>query len=129
MEATFQAQGFDVLGFLSNDFGDQGGNPGQIDNCNAKYGITYPEFKMDHVVGPSAEPVFKWLEAQPNPGPDPTNGPTWNFSKYLVSRDGKVVGHWDTPVYPGDDPNNPNDSFDTNEIVIAIKAELAKPKP
>ena len=55
--------------------------------------------------------------------------PTWNFHKYLISRDGKLVADWETAVYPGDDPNNPFDSFDSNQIVIAIKAELAKPAP
>jgi len=81
------------------------------------------------VSGVGAQPVFKWLFAQPPAGPSASVEPTWNFHKYLVSRDGKLVAHWDTPVYPGDDPANPNDSFDTSPIVIAIKAELAKPKP
>src|SRR4029079_3355272 len=99
------------------------------DSCNDKYGVTFDQFAIDHVSGASAQPVFKWLFEQPNPGPSATVEPTWNFHKYLVSRDGKLVAHWDTVVYPGDDPANANDSFDTSPIVIAIKAELAKPKP
>ena len=51
---------------------------------------------------------------------------TCNFHKYLISRDGQLVAHCDSPVYPGDDPNNSSDSFDTSPIVVAIKAELAK---
>lgn len=127
MEDTFKGQGLHVLGFLSNDFGNQGGTPGQIDTCNDMYMVTFQTFEMDHVIGASAQPVFAWLEAQPNPGPAPGKNPTWNFHKYLLSRDGKLVAHWPEPVYPGDDPNNPNDSFDTSAIVVAIKAELAKP--
>jgi glutathione peroxidase len=125
----FEPQGLEVLGFLSNDFGSQGGQGGMTDACNDKYGVTFDQFAIGHVTGASPQPVFKWLLAQPNPGPSPTAEPLWNFHKYLVSRDGKLVAHWDTSVYPGDDPSNPNDSFDKSPIVIAIKAELAKPKP
>jgi glutathione peroxidase len=118
-----------VLGFLSDDFGMQGGNDGQIDACNGMYNVTFDQFGIDHVLPPMAEPVFAWLEAQPNPSPPLAVAPSWNFHKYLVSREGKLVAHWDSPVYPGDDPSNPNDSFDASPIVIAVKAELAKPKP
>jgi len=118
-----------VLGFLSDDFGMQGGDPGQIDACTGKYMVTFDQFAIDHVLPPSAQPVFDWLESQPNPNPSLSLPPSWNFHKYLVGRDGKLVAHWDSPVYPGDDPSNPNDSFDSSPIVIAIKAELAKPKP
>jgi glutathione peroxidase len=123
------AQGFHVLGFLSNDFGNQGGTPGQQGSCNAKYGITFQQFAIDHVVPQGStppQPVFAWIEKQPDPGPDTNPLPTWNFSKYLISRKGTLVNHWDSPEYPGADPNNPNSTFDTSPIVIAIKAELAK---
>ncbi len=122
-----------MLGFLSNDFGNQGGTDGQVDACNEQYAVTFQQFDLDHVkdtdgAGPiAAQPVFAWLEAQPNPGPAATPEPDWNFHKYLVSRQGELVAHWDSPEYPGDDPANPNDSFDTSAIVVAIKAELAKP--
>ena len=122
-------QGLHVLGFLSNDFGMQAGDPGQIDACNGKYMVTFDQFAIDHVVPPMAQPVFAWLESQPNPDPALQLTPLWNFSKYLIGRDGKLVAHWDSPEYPGDDPSNPSDSFDTSPIVIAIKAELAKPAP
>ncbi len=133
LEEKLGGQGFHVLGFLSNDFGNQGGSSGQIDACTGQYGVTFPQFVVDHVIdtdgaGPNVpQPVFKWLYAQGNPGPATTLQPTWNFHKWLISRDGKVVAHWDSPAYPGDDPANPNDSFDESPIVKAIKAELAKP--
>lgn len=126
MEDKFKAQGFEVLGFLSNDFAGQGGTDGQIDACNAKYAVTFQQFATEPVTGPSAVPVFAWLESQPNPGPAAQPQPTWNFHKYLISRKGELVAHWDTVVYPGDDPAVATDSFDTSPIVIAIKAELAK---
>jgi glutathione peroxidase len=133
LEEKFSGQGLHVLGFLSNDFGNQGGSDEQIHACNEQYAVTFEQFDLDHVKDPDgdgpgvAQPVFAWLAAQPNPGPAATPAPTWNFHKYLVSRDGQLVAHWPEYTYPGDDPNNPNDSFETNPIVVAIQAELAKP--
>lgn len=118
-------QGLHVLGFYSNDF-LQAGNDGQIDACTMQYGVTFEQFVTDPVTGPNAQPVFQWLNAQPNPGPASTSAPTWNFHKYLISRKGELVAHWPEPEYPGDDPNDPNDSFETSPIVVAIEAELAK---
>jgi glutathione peroxidase len=129
LEEKFGAQGFHVLGFLSNDFGSQGGTSSEIQACTAQYGITFPQFVEDHVVPVGTampQPVFAWLEAQMNPGPDTSAVPTWNFSKYLISRQGELVAHWDSPVYPGMDPSDPTSMFDTNPIVVAIEAELAK---
>lgn len=132
MEDKFSGQNFEVLGFLSNDFGNQGGSEGQVDTCVDKYMLTFKQFAIAHVydvdgAGPEEpQPVWKWLLSQPDPGPVAGLVPTWNFHKYLISRDGKLVKHWASGTYPGDDPNNPNDSFDTNEIVMAIKAEIAK---
>lgn len=115
-----------MLGFVSDDFGMQGGSEDQLDSCTEEYNLTLEQFAKDHVKGPDAQPVFAWLLAQPNPGPESGLEPTWNFHKYLVSRTGELVRHWASNVYPGDDPDNPDDSFDTNEIVLAIQAELAK---
>ena len=123
MEDSFKDQGFEVLGFLSNDFGMQGGTDGQVDMCNDQYGVKFDQFAIDHVSGANPEPVFAWLLQQPEPGPDSPMMPDWNFEKYLISRDGKVVAHWDGPTAP---PANKMDNFDANPIVIAIKAELAK---
>ncbi len=61
-----------MLGFLSDDFGSQGGSGSEISACNSKYGITFTQFAIDHVVPQGTtppEPVFAWLEAQPSPGP------------------------------------------------------------
>jgi glutathione peroxidase len=125
LEESYSAQGLHVLGFLSNDF-NQSGDDGQIDTCNDEYGVTFQQFGTAPVTGPGAQEVFAWLNAQPNPGPSPSNEPTWNFHKYLVGKTGELVGHWVQTDYPGDDPNNPNDSLATNPIAQAIEAELAK---
>jgi glutathione peroxidase len=128
LEEQFADDGLQVLGFYSNDFGNQGGNQGQTDNCTDTYGITFDQFAIAPVT-PPAQPVFAWLQSQPNPGPAPTVEPVWNFHKYLIARDGTFVATWGQNQWPGDNPSDPNDSFDTNPIVVAIQAELAKPKP
>ena len=105
----------------------QGGTNGDVDACNAKYGVTFPEFAIDHVTGANAEPVFAWLESQPNPGPAPMPSPSWNFNKYLISRDGKLINHWESTEYWGTDPNSA--MFTSSPVVVALEAEIAKPKP
>ena len=132
LEAEFASQGLHVLGFLSNDFGSQGGDEEDIDACTEKYAVTFQQFALAHVIDPDdggpevPQPVWQWILSQPDPGPAPSLAPTWNFHKYLVSRDGTLVAHFPQALYPGDDPNDSTDSFDTNDIVVAIKAELAK---
>ncbi len=123
LEESFPGQPFHVLGFYENSF-NQVGN---TDTCSAMYGVTFPEFATADVIGANAQPVWQWILAQPNPGPSPAIEPSWNFNKYLISKDGTLVGHWPEGEYPGKDPANPSSTFDNSPIVIAIKAELAKP--
>ncbi|HVK63086.1 MAG TPA: hypothetical protein VM694_01360 [Polyangium sp.] len=129
---SFSGQAFHVLGFLSNDFGNQGGSDEQIGGCIDSYHLSFKQFAIGHVKDPDGagpevpQPVWQWILAQQNPGPASTIEPLWNFHKYLISKDGKLVAQWTSSTYPGDDPQNPNDSFDTNPIVQAIQAELAK---
>ncbi|MBK6519279.1 MAG: hypothetical protein IPM79_22355 [Polyangiaceae bacterium] len=117
LEEQFGAQGFHVLGFYSDDF-NQAGSEDDIEACTGQYMVTFPQLMVDHVVDPPVQPVWQWLLAQPNPDPALPMAPDWNFHKYLISRDGQLVGHWDTNIDPGDDPPN-------NPIVLAIEAELA----
>ena len=127
LEETFANQGFHVLGFYSNDFGNQGGSEEQIEGCTGQYAVTFDQFASDHVIdtdgaGPIVpQPVWEWLSQQQN-----YTAPDWNFHKYLISRTGELVAYFPRSVYPGDDPANPNDSFDTNAVVVAIQAEIAK---
>lgn len=118
LQANYAAQGLEVLGFLSNDFGNQAGSSGQIDACNEQFGVTFDQYAIDHVTGAMARPVYKWLFAQTNPGPATSVEPEWNFHKYLIGRDGSLVAHWDSPTEP-----------DSPAVIATIEAELAKPAP
>jgi glutathione peroxidase len=130
LEEQFAGQGFHVLGFFSNNFGNQGGDPAETEACNAAYGITFPEFAMDHVIDPDGpgpeepQPVWQWILAQPSPGPEQPIEPTWNFHKYLVSKDGELIAHFGQSETPGPDPDAPE--WESNIIVQSIRAELAR---
>lgn len=130
LEEEFSDQGFHVLGFFSNDFGNQGGDPAETQACNEAYGVTFPEFEIDHVIDPDGDgplepqPVWQWILAQPSPGPHQPLEPTWNFHKYLVSRDGVLVAKFGQSDTPGDDSAAPG--WSTHPIVQAIEAELAQ---
>ena len=110
------------MGFYSNDFANQGGDPKDLDACSGKYKVTYPEFEIGPVKGANARPVFQWLQQQSNHAPHNKSEPNWNFNKYLISRSGELVGHWPSGTYPGGNPDDPQDGL----IAKAIVAELAK---
>lgn len=122
-ELKYKDQGFHVLAFYSNDFGSQGGDPGSCAGTVGLNEITMPQFVIDHVIGPDKRPVFKWLLDDNGAAP-----PTWNFHKYLIARDGTLVGTWGTGTLVGDQNNTPN-TVEPNELAPYIEAELAKPKP
>ncbi|MBK8258104.1 MAG: hypothetical protein IPK82_36245 [Polyangiaceae bacterium] len=122
-EQKYKDQGFHVLAFYSNDFGNQGGDPGTCAGTVGLNEITMPSFVLDHVIGDEKRPVFKWL-IDDNMAPPPT----WNFHKYLISREGKLVGAWGSGTEVGDRLNTPN-VVEPNELAPYIEAELAKPKP
>jgi glutathione peroxidase len=89
-------KGFAVLGFPSNDFGSQEpGTAQQIaDFCRKNYGVTFPMFaKVSTQPGPSQSPIYQFLGAS-------GNLPAWNFSKYVVGKDGRVVAFFPSAVTP-----------------------------
>lgn len=96
--ARYQAQGLVVLGFPSNDFGQQEpGNSKQIaDFCFNTYGVKFPMFAKTSVTGNAANPLFKELAQLTG------STPRWNFHKYLVDRQGKVVGAFPSETTPED---------------------------
>jgi glutathione peroxidase-family protein len=116
--------GFSILAFPSTSFEQEDTNEQQVsDFCTKENGITFPLFKIDIVADgkPTAsdvrQPLYKWLNAQPGGTPLLNSKPVaWNFEKFLISKEGKAVGHW----LGGSDP-----SID-GEIDKAIAAELAK---
>jgi glutathione peroxidase len=92
-----QGRGFTVLGFPSNEFGKQ--EPGDAEQiatfCKRNYGVTFPMFsKLVTAKGEGQSPVYEFL------GQASGQLPQWNFAKYLVGRDGKVLGFYSSKVTP-----------------------------
>lgn len=89
---THKEQGLSVLGFPCNQFGAQ--EPGSSDEimefCELNYGVNFPMFAKVDVNGDEAHPLFKYLAAEA-PGILGSKAIKWNFTKFLVDRDGKVV--------------------------------------
>ena len=92
-----QGRGFTVLGFPSNEFGKQ--EPGDAEQiaafCKRNYGVTFPMFsKLVTQKGEGQSPVYEFL------GQASGQLPQWNFAKYLIGRDGKVLGFYPSKVTP-----------------------------
>ncbi len=89
---TFRKRGFAVLGFPCNQFGQQ--EPGEAEGiaefCEVNYGVSFPMFAKVEVNGDGAHPLFSYLK-KAAPGLLGTEGIKWNFTKFLVDRDGRVV--------------------------------------
>jgi glutathione peroxidase len=88
----YHARGFEVLGFPCNQFGSQEpGDEAQIASfCTLDYGVTFPMFAKVDVNGANAHPLYKYLKGE-KPGILGTEGIKWNFTKFLVDRNGEVV--------------------------------------
>lgn len=87
-------RGLVVLGFPANNFGSQepGSNEEIARFCSDKYNVTFPMFEKISVAGPEKHPLYQKLTAQPAPiGGDPK----WNFTKFVINREGRVVGRYD----------------------------------
>lgn len=98
----YKAKGFKVLGFPSNDFGKQepGSNSEIKDFCTARFGVTFPLFSKGPVKGPEKQPIFKYLTEQS--GKEFKGEIRWNFTKFLVDKEGRVVGRFGSMVKPTD---------------------------
>lgn len=94
----YRARGLVVLGFPSNDFGQQEpGSSKQIaDFCFNTYGVAFPMFSKTVVAGPKADPLFVELARRSG------SPPKWNFHKWLVGRDGQVIAAFPSAVEPLD---------------------------
>jgi glutathione peroxidase len=96
LHSELHEKGFSVLGFPSNEFGGQEpGSPEEIQKfCESKYSVTFPMFsKVVTKPGKDQSPVYQFLTK----GHD---APSWNFCKYLVGKDGKVVKFYPSKVAP-----------------------------
>ena len=88
----YAAQGLVVLGFPCNQFGaqDPGSNAEIAQFCQRNYGVDFPVLAKVEVNGAGAHPLFQWLKAQA-PGLLGTQAIKWNFTKFLVGKDGQVI--------------------------------------
>ena len=91
----YRAKGLEVLGFPCNQFGGQEpGTEAAIEQfCEVNYGVTFPLFAKVDVNGDHAAPVYRYLKAS-KPGLLGTEAIKWNFTKFLVDREGKVVARY-----------------------------------
>ncbi|KAK0652047.1 putative glutathione peroxidase [Cercophora newfieldiana] len=92
---------FEILGFPCNQFGGQ--DPGSDEEiqqfCQINYGVTFPMLKKVDVNGANADPLWEWLKKE-KPGIMGIERVKWNFEKYLLNRDGTVVGRWASTTKP-----------------------------
>jgi len=114
MYTKYQGRGFAVLGFPSNDFlGQEPGSEKQIQEfCRLTYGVKFPMFEKVHVKGRDATPLYRELAQETG------TEPGWNFHKYLIDRQGRVVANFSPRTQP-DDP----------ALVAKLKQLLAAPGP
>ncbi|MGW8136356.1 glutathione peroxidase [Sphingomonas zeae] len=103
LHRRYADQGLTVLGFPCNQFGAQEpGDAAEIANfCSLTYDVSFPVMAKVDVNGDDADPLFQWLKAQA-PGVLGTKAIKWNFTKFLVDRDGKVVGRYAPTTKPED---------------------------
>ena len=103
LHERFRERGFEVLGFPCNQFGAQ--EPGTHEEigafCEKNYGVTFPLFAKIDVNGDNAHPLFQHLK-KTAPGVLGTEGIKWNFTKFLVRRDGSVAKRYAPSTKPED---------------------------
>jgi len=99
----YNQQGLEVLGFPCNQFGKQekGENADIKEFCESQFSVSFPMFAKVDVNGTNAEPLFKYLSTNKK-GFMGTEAIKWNFSKFLVDREGNIVGRFGSL----DDPNS-----------------------
>jgi glutathione peroxidase len=116
LEATYEKykdQGFVILGFPANNFGAQ--EPGTNEEiktfCTRKYSVTFPMYSKISVKGSDQAPLYAYLTKDTGPGI--TGEIKWNFTKFLIDRNGNVVQRFEPAVTP-----------DSKEVVSAIEKQL-----
>ena len=97
LDGKYRSRGLVVLGFPSNDFSQESGTNKEIaDFCESTFGVKFPMFAKSSVRGADANPMFKQLAQISG------TTPKWNFYKYLIGRDGKVVDSYSSMTEPDD---------------------------
>ena len=113
LHKRYAAQGLRILGFPSNDFGAQepGSNAQIAEFCKKNYGVEFDMFSKITVLGADKAPLYRQLTATPRFSGEVA----WNFEKFLIGRDGQVIGRYKSAVEPL-----------SAEITRAIEAALAR---
>lgn len=97
----YKDKGLTVIGVPSNDFGKQ--EPGSSEQiakfCEVNYGVTFPIAKKEDVTGSDAHPFYQWAKAKLGA----LSAPKWNFSKYLIDKNGNLVDYYISTTKPTDD--------------------------
>lgn len=103
LQEAYAEQGFQVLGFPCNQFGGQ--EPGSAEQiaqfCSSRFQVAFPMFAKIEVNGGNAHPVYRFLK-QEAPGALGTQAIKWNFTKFLVGRDGRVIDRFAPSTRPDD---------------------------
>ena len=115
LQKKYAGRGFTVLGFPCNQFaGQEPGAEAEIQAfCSTTYGVTFPLSAKVEVNGEGRDPLYAWLTAE-NTTPDGPGDVKWNFAKFLVGPDGRVLGRFSPMVTPDD-----------AGLVAAIEAAIA----
>ncbi len=102
LHQTYGAKGLVVLGFPCNQFGaqDPGSNETIADFCQLNYGVSFPMMAKIDVNGAQAAPLYQWLSAEA-PGLLGSKAIKWNFTKFLVGKDGAVIKRYAPTDTPG----------------------------
>ncbi|MGN6368158.1 MAG: glutathione peroxidase [Phycisphaerae bacterium] len=112
----YEGKGFVILGFPANNFKSQ--EPGTdaeiLQFCTGKYHVTFPMFSKISVKGEDQAPLYKYLTSV-DAKPEGAGDVKWNFEKFLIGRDGKVVARFPSKVTP-----------ESKEITEAVEGALAK---
>lgn len=115
----YAPDGFAVLGFPCNQFGQQ--EPGTADQiatfCQRRYGVTFPMFEKVAVNGPNRCGLYKHLTSK-DTNPQSAGAIQWNFEKFLLARDGKIVGRFPSHIAP-----------ESKALVEAIEREITQKTP
>lgn len=116
LQDEYKAQGFTILGFPCNDFGGQEpGGPEEIKTfCSTNYKVTFPLFEKIRVKGEGKHPLYEALTGASSPAAGEVG---WNFTKFLIGKDGKILQRFDSEIEP-----------ESSEVTNAIKAALAANK-
>ena len=103
LHKTYADKGLAVVGFPCNQFGSQDpGTDGDIaEFCQVNYGVSFPMMGKIDVNGPAAHPLYKWLSAEA-PGLLGSKAIKWNFTKFLVGKDGQVIKRYAPTDKPAD---------------------------